>query len=81
MIGGFGRKSALRVGLGMISRGEVGLIIASVGVGFGILQAEVFTVVVFVVLVTTLITPPLVRWSFKEQGHPTGQLAEEPTIA
>ncbi len=79
ILGGFDRKSSLRVGLGMISRGEVGLIIASIGVGFGILQAEVFTVVVFVVLVTTMITPPLVRWSFKEPENPTDHPIEEPS--
>jgi len=67
MLGGFDRTSALRVGLGMISRGEVGLIIASIGVGYGILSPQVFTVVVFVVLVTTIMTPPLVRWSFRER--------------
>lgn len=63
-LAGFDNQSALRVGLGMISRGEVGLIIAAIGIGYGILPPEVFTVVVFVVLVTTIITPPLVRWSF-----------------
>jgi Kef-type K+ transport system membrane component KefB len=59
----------------MISRGEVGLIIASIGVGYGILEPPVFTTVVFVVLVTTLITPPLVRWSFREPPPaPTPQM-------
>lgn len=69
-LGGFDWRSSARVGLGMISRGEVGLIIASIGVGFGILQSEVFTTAVFVVLVTTIITPPLVRWSFRESTTP-----------
>lgn len=81
LIGGFDRKGAMRVGLGMISRGEVGLIIAAIGVGLGILQSEVFTVVVFVVLVTTMITPPLVRWSFKEPTEKSEQPAEELTPA
>ena len=66
-LAGFDNISALRVGLGMISRGEVGLIIASVGVSYGILVPEVFTTVVFVVLVTTIITPPLLRWSFTQR--------------
>jgi Kef-type K+ transport system membrane component KefB len=75
LLGGFNRTSSLRVGLGMISRGEVGLIIASIGVGYGILEPPVFTTVVFVVLVTTLITPPLVRWSFREPPPaPTPQM-------
>lgn len=80
-LGGFNNKSALRVGLGMISRGEVGLIIASIGVGLGILQPEIFTTVVFVVLVTTIITPPLVRWSFRDaadaQTETPAQIAHE----
>ncbi len=66
LVGGFSRLSALRVGIGMISRGEVALIVASLGVNLGILQAEEFTVIVFVVIVTTVITPPLVRLSFQE---------------
>lgn len=70
-LAGFDNTSALRVGVGMISRGEVGLIIASIGVGYGILSPEVFTTVVFVVLVTTIITPPLVRWSFSDRGSAT----------
>lgn len=85
-LAGFDNTSALRVGLGMISRGEVGLIIASIGVSYQILNAESFTVVVFVVLVTTIITPPLVRWSFAERkraddsGGDVHALVEEPLL-
>jgi Kef-type K+ transport system membrane component KefB len=79
-LAGFDNTSALRVGLGMISRGEVGLIIAAVGVSYGILAPEVFTTVVFVVLVTTIITPPLVRWSFL-QNRSTAQLDANPEPA
>jgi Kef-type K+ transport system membrane component KefB len=77
-LAGFDNTSALRVGLGMISRGEVGLIIASIGVSYSILSPEVFTVVVFVVLVTTIMTPPLVRWSFTDRV--AAPLAEEIAI-
>jgi len=77
LLGGFDRRSALRVGIGMVSRGEVGLIIASIGVGYGILQAGGFSAVVFVVLVTTLITPPLVRWSFRDQTASSEPMREE----
>jgi len=69
-LGGFNRQESVRVGLGMISRGEVGLIIAAIGINTGILQPESFASVVFVVLVTTLITPPLVRWSFTREQSP-----------
>jgi Kef-type K+ transport system membrane component KefB len=65
---GFGWRSSLRVSIGMVSRGEVGLIIAAIGVNAGILEPEVLAVVVFVVLVTTIITPPLLRLSFMERA-------------
>lgn len=64
LMGGFQAREALRMGIGMISRGEVGLIVAGVGVAEGLLEAELFTLIVLMVLVTTLITPPLLRWSF-----------------
>jgi Kef-type K+ transport system membrane component KefB len=64
LLTGFSRLSALRLGVGMISRGEVGLIIAAIGIRSGIIQESVFAAIVLVVLVTTIITPPLVRWSF-----------------
>ncbi|MCB9438086.1 MAG: cation:proton antiporter [Anaerolineales bacterium] len=66
-LSGFNQQSALRVGVGMISRGEVGLIVATIGISSGILRQDVFAAVVFVVLLTTLVTPPLVRWSFAEK--------------
>jgi Kef-type K+ transport system membrane component KefB len=63
-LGGFGGPEAFRMGLGMISRGEVGLIVAGVGVAAGMLPLEEFTVVVVMVIVTTLVTPPLLRLAF-----------------
>ncbi len=61
---GMDKTSALRVGVGMISRGEVGLIVASIGLHEQIIQQQVFSTVVIVVLVTTLVTPVLLRWVF-----------------
>lgn len=75
MLAGENRTMAKRIGLGMISRGEIGLIIASIGVTYAILTPETFTVAVFVVLVTTIITPPLVRWSFSDAAAPQGSAA------
>lgn len=65
-LAGGGADAARRIGLSTVSRGEVSLIIASVGVSYGILTADIFTIAVFVVLVTTFITPPLVRWAFAD---------------
>ena len=53
----------LSVGFGMIPRGEVGLIFASVGKGLGVVTDSIFSAVVIMVIVTTLITPILLRWS------------------
>jgi Kef-type K+ transport system membrane component KefB len=64
----------LTVGLGMVPRGEVGLIFANVGLqltvgGAPILSAATYSAVVAVVIVTTLVTPPALRWSIERQGR------------
>ena len=66
-LGGLSNMEALRVGLGMVSRGEVGLIVASVGVAEGLIKTQVFSVITLVVLVTTLVTPLLLRLTFTGQ--------------
>lgn len=70
-LGGFTDREALRVGIGMISRGEVGLIVATVGVDAGLIEPELFAIVTIIVLITTLVTPPLLRQVFaqKEPSH------------
>ncbi|MCL4302553.1 MAG: cation:proton antiporter [Anaerolineae bacterium] len=73
-LGGTTWREALRIGVGMASRGEVGLIIAGVGVSSGVIEADVFTVVVIMVLVTTLATPPMLRLAF--QGK---EVSNDPT--
>ncbi len=51
------RSKAMRVGIGMISRGEVGLIVAGIGVTSGALSSNIYTTVIIMVAVTTMITP------------------------
>jgi Kef-type K+ transport system membrane component KefB len=60
-LGGMSGREALQIGVGMVSRGEVGLIVATVGISNGVIGNEVFAVTVLMVLVTTLVTPPLLR--------------------
>lgn len=60
-IGGLTNGEALNLGVGMISRGEVGLIVASTGMAEGLIGADIFSLSVGMVLITTLITPPLLR--------------------
>ncbi|MGA1369357.1 MAG: cation:proton antiporter [Blastocatellia bacterium] len=61
---GFTRAESLRVGIGMISRGEVGLIVAGVGLASGVIDQEIFSIMVIMVLFTTMITPLLLHWVF-----------------
>ena len=70
-LGGFATGASLRLGLGMISRGEVGLIVASVGIGEGLIGANLFAVMVIMVLATTLVTPPLLRAAFARAPEET----------
>ncbi len=71
-IGGFTWRESLQMGIGMVSRGEVGLIVAKVGLDQGLLNNNIFSAIVGMVLVTTLVTPPMLRASFsKSQPHPT----------
>jgi Kef-type K+ transport system membrane component KefB len=62
----FSLRESLQIGIGMVSRGEVGLIIAGIGLSSGFLSNENLTVIVGMILVTTLVTPPLLRLSFKQ---------------
>ena len=55
------RADRLLIGLGMIPRGEVGLIFASIGLANGVLDKDLYGALLMVVLVTTIITPPLLR--------------------
>jgi Kef-type K+ transport system membrane component KefB len=55
------------IGLGMLPRGEVGLIFATIGLREGILGDNLYAALLLVVLVTTLATPPLLRWRLLRQ--------------
>ncbi len=57
-------RRGLRVGIGMISRGEVGLIIAGIGVTSGIMNQSIYGMVVAMVILTTVITPIALRWAY-----------------
>lgn len=61
---GFSSSSSFIIGSGMISRGEVALIIASTGLASNLLHQDNFTAVVIMVIVTTLVTPPLLKLMF-----------------
>jgi Kef-type K+ transport system membrane component KefB len=53
-----GWKEASVVGVGMVPRGEVGMIVASIGLGMGVISTDLYSIVIFMVIATTLLTPP-----------------------
>jgi Kef-type K+ transport system membrane component KefB len=67
ILGGLTRREALQLGVGMMSRGEVGLIVAAVGVMEGYVQADILPAIVSVMILTTILTPPTLRKLFPRQ--------------
>lgn len=63
------RSKAMKVGIGMISRGEVGLIIAGVGITAGALDKDTYTSIIIMVAATTIITPIWLKTIYKKEGH------------
>ena len=68
-----GRADALFVGVAMIPRGEVGIIVAGIGRAAGVIDDQLFAVIVGMSVVTTLIAPPLLR-RLAGRGGPHGEV-------
>lgn len=79
LLGGIGDR--LMVGLGMLPRGEVGLIFASIGLAQGVLSPQLYAALVAVVLLTTLVAPPLLRIRIRalDRRRPVVASVPEPT--
>jgi Kef-type K+ transport system membrane component KefB len=65
---GVGRTDAIRVGVGMVPRGEVGMVVAQIGLNMGVIGQSIYGIIVFISVATTLIAPPLLKLAF---GSPT----------
>lgn len=68
---GYTGKEALQIGVGMISRGEVALIVANKGESLGLISDELYAPVVVTVVITTIITPILLKVVFKDKKRST----------
>ncbi|HZQ93768.1 MAG TPA: cation:proton antiporter [Candidatus Sulfotelmatobacter sp.] len=77
-----GRKTALRVGVGMIPRGEVGMVVAQIGLSLGVIAQSIYDAVVFMSIATTLIAPPLLGLAYKEvtSREPAVAVEDRPSI-
>ena len=75
-------KEAVQIGTGMVSRGEVALIVASKGAAFGLMGSVFFGPIVIMVVVTTIITPVLLKLVFsKKSNQAVSEMTFEQTIA
>ena len=71
------KSKAMKVGIGMISRGEVGLIVAGIGVTSGALSSNIYTTVIIMVAVTTLITPVWLKRAYRKEPPVVNDDAEK----
>lgn len=61
------KTKSMRVGIGMVSRGEVGLIVAGVGASSGVLSGDIYTAIIIMVAATTIITPIWLKKSYQKE--------------
>jgi Kef-type K+ transport system membrane component KefB len=67
---GLGMRDATRIGFGMVPRGEVGMVVAQIGLSLGVISQHIYGVVVFMAVATTLVAPPLLNFSFRDLVKP-----------
>ena len=65
----YSNKDCIRIGAGMVSRGEVALIVAAKGNAIGLISADLMGPIVIVVVITTIISPILLKMTFSEKDH------------
>lgn len=73
---GFNKRESTQIGMGMVSRGEVALIVAQKGGGVGLLSSSLLAPVIIVVVATTILSPIFLKLSFKEKGKKTKGISE-----
>lgn len=61
-----GRMDMLRVGVGMIPRGEVGMVVAQIGLTLGVITKPLYAVVVLMTVVTTVVAPPMLKYAYRD---------------
>jgi len=60
-----GWHNVLKIGFGMVPRGEVGMVVAQIGLGMSVISTQIYSVVVFMAVATTLVTPLLLKIAFR----------------
>jgi Kef-type K+ transport system membrane component KefB len=70
---GMGRRRAVQVGTGMIPRGEVGIVVAQIGLGLAAVSDAIYGVVLAMAVVTTIAAPPLIKLAFAGEQPTKGE--------
>lgn len=65
-----GMSDALKVGVGMVPRGEVGMVVAQIGLSIGVIPKNVYAVVVFMSVATTMIAPVMLKLAYRKEMRP-----------
>ena len=81
-LGAFGMKKRemAQIGIGMVPRGEVGIVVAQIGLGLGAIGKPFFAAVLFMAVATTVIAPPLIKLLFAEDRDGDGRPDELPEL-
>ncbi|HZB45983.1 MAG TPA: cation:proton antiporter, partial [Pyrinomonadaceae bacterium] len=69
---GLGRRRAAQVGMGMVPRGEVGVVVAQIGLALAVIGPELYGVVLFMAVATTLVAPPFIKLLFASEPSTHG---------
>lgn len=69
---GMSRREMAQIGVGMVPRGEVGIIVAQIGLGMAVISEQFFAAVLFMAVATTLVAPPLIKILFAEDKDKDG---------
>lgn len=74
---GFNNKESIQIGAGMVSRGEVALIVANKGKALGLVSDVLFGPIILMVVVTTIVAPILLKLAFRDKNHPAQESPKE----
>lgn len=74
---GLGWRRSAQIGVGMVPRGEVGIVVAQIGLSLGVITAPFFAAVLFMAIATTIIAPPLIKLAFANEDAAKGKIDED----
>lgn len=72
-----GWRRAGQIGVGMMPRGEVGIVVAQIGLGLAVIDKKIFGVVLFMAVATTLIAPPFIKMLFAGEDAAKGKIGAD----